>query len=181
MKDLTIIRLPVDASADAALMTDVAVLVNRVYAVAEQGLWLAGAERTSADEISRLTLAGEIAVARLEGRLVGCVRVRHLDEVTGEFGMLAADPDHRGIGIGRELVHFAEQGCKNAGLAVMQLEVLFPREWSHPSKEFLATWYTRIGYRKVRTGVIDESYPHLAPLLATPCAFVVYNKDLSHC
>ncbi|GAB3883777.1 GNAT family N-acetyltransferase [Microbispora bryophytorum] len=178
MRDLNIIRLPVDASADTALMTDVAVLVNRVYAVAEQGLWRAGAERTSADEISRLTLAGEIAVARLEGRLAGCVRVRHLDDMTGEFGMLAADPDHRGIGIGRELVNFAEQECKNAGLAVMQLEVLFPREWSHPSKEFLATWYTRIGYRKVRTGIIDEPYPHLAPLLATPCAFVVYNKDL---
>jgi hypothetical protein len=30
----------------------------------------------------------------------------------------------------------------------------------------------------VRSGTINESYPQLAPLLATPCDFVVYHKDL---
>ena len=47
------------------------------------------------------------------------------------------------------------------------------------SKEFLAGWYGRIGYAVTRTGTIDESYPHLAPLLATPCDFVIYRKDLA--
>ena len=47
-----------------------------------------------------------------------------------------------------------------------------------PSKVFLATWYGRLGYRLVRTGIIEEAYPHLAPLLATPCDFEVYHKDL---
>jgi hypothetical protein len=56
--------------------------------------------------------------------------------------------------------------------------VLMPREWTHPVKEFLHAWYTRIGYRPVRRGTIDEHYPQLAPLLATPCDFVVYEKDL---
>jgi len=31
----------------------------------------------------------------------------------------------------------------------------------------------------VRSGTIDESYPWLAPLLATPCDFVIYHKDLT--
>jgi hypothetical protein len=30
----------------------------------------------------------------------------------------------------------------------------------------------------VRWDAIDESYPQLAALLATPCDFVVYHKDL---
>lgn len=60
----------------------------------------------------------------------------------------------------------------------MQLEVLVPRQWSHPSKEFLTAWYARIGYRPVRTGPLEESYPELAPLLATPCDFVIYHKSL---
>jgi hypothetical protein len=60
----------------------------------------------------------------------------------------------------------------------MQLEVLRPREWTHPVKEFLHAWYTRLGYRAVRTGTIDESYPHLAPRLATGCDFVIYHKNL---
>jgi hypothetical protein len=45
-------------------------------------------------------------------------------------------------------------------------------------KEFLAAWYTRSGYALTRTGTIDEAYPALAPLLATPCDFRIYRKDL---
>jgi hypothetical protein len=40
-------------------------------------------------------------------------------------------------------------------------------------------WYERTGYRHVRTGALDEAHPALAPLLATPCDYVVYRKDLS--
>jgi hypothetical protein len=60
----------------------------------------------------------------------------------------------------------------------MQLELLVPRGWSHPTKEYLYAWYTRIGYRPVRTGGVEEMYPHLAPSLATTCDFVVYHKPL---
>ena len=81
-------------------------------------------------------------------------------------------------GIGRELVRFAERWSREQGLDTMQLEVLVPRQWSHPSKEFLRAWYTRIGYRPVRTGQFEESYPELAPLLATPCDFVIYHKSM---
>jgi GNAT superfamily N-acetyltransferase len=170
--------LPAAAADDATLMERIADLINEVYAVAEEGLWIDGATRTTVDGVAELTRAGEIAVARARGRIVGCVRVQRLDEGTGEFGMLVADPAHRGLGIGRELIRFAERSCREDGLATMQLELLVPRDWTHPTKEFLAAWYTRIGYRVARTGTIDEAYPALAPLLATPCDFVIYQKDL---
>ena len=60
----------------------------------------------------------------------------------------------------------------------MRLEVLVPRGWTHPTKVFLADWYSRIGYRVARRTTIDEAYPALAPLLATPCDFVIYDKRL---
>jgi GNAT superfamily N-acetyltransferase len=171
--------LPADAIDDAILMERITALVNDVYAVAEDGLWTDGATRTTVDEVAALTRAGQIAVARLRGEVVGCVRVQRLDEMTGEFGMLAADPAHRGVGVGRELVRYAERKCRADGLGAIQLELLVPRDWSHPTKEFLDAWYTRIGYRVARTGTIDEAYPALAPLLATPCDFVIYHKDLA--
>ncbi len=170
--------LPAAASEDSSLMERITSLSNEVYAVAEDGLWTDGATCTTVDEVAELTRDGQIAVARQGGRLVGSVRVQRLDERTGEFGMLAADPAHRGIGVARELVRFAEQKFRAEGLGTMQLELLVPRDWTHPTKEFLAAWYTRIGYRVVRTGTIDEAYPALAPLLATPCDFVIYQKDL---
>jgi GNAT superfamily N-acetyltransferase len=92
--------------------------------------------------------------------------------------MLVAAPEHRGTGIGRTLVAFAEQLNRERGRRAMQLELLLPREWQHPSKEFLKAWYGRIGYRLIRTTTIDDAHPHLAPLLATPCDFAIYEKPL---
>ena len=170
--------LPAAESDDADLMARITELTNQVYAAAEDGLWTAGATRTTLHEVVELTRAGQVAVARMSGRVVGCVRLQRLDESTGEFAMLAADPAHRGIGVGRELVRFAERRSSAEGVRTMQLELLVPRGWTHPTKAFLDAWYTRLGYRVARTGAIDEAYPALAPLLATPCDFVIYHKRL---
>ena len=159
-------------------MARIAELINEVYAVAEQGLWVDGAVRTSVDGVAGLTRDGEVAVAHLGDDVVGCVRVRRLDAATGEFGMLAADPAHRGVGIGRELVRFAERTSRDAGLRAMRLELLVPKDWTHPTKAFLAAWYTRLGYREVHTGRLDDDYPDLALMLATPCHLLAYEKTL---
>jgi GNAT superfamily N-acetyltransferase len=172
--------LPAAASGDAKVVERITGLTNEVYAVAERGLWAENATRTTVGEVVELVQAGEIAVARIGDAIVGCVRVQRLDESTGEFGMLTADPAHRGVGIGRELLLFAERTCHADGARRMQLELLLPRDWTHPVKEFLDAWYTRLGYRVARTGSIDEAYPDLAPLLATPCDFLIYAKDLVH-
>jgi predicted GNAT superfamily acetyltransferase len=92
--------------------------------------------------------------------------------------MLVAAPDQRGTGVGRALVAFAEEHSRERGLRAIQLELLVPRAWRHPSKEFLKAWYGRLGYRPVRTGSIEDNYPHLAPLLATPCDLDIYEKRL---
>lgn len=37
---------------------------------------------------------------------------------------------------------------------------------------------SRFGYTVARRSTIEESYPHLAPLPATACDFVIFHKDL---
>jgi hypothetical protein len=44
-------------------MARIAELANRVYAVAEDGLWTAGSTRTTPDEVVELTQAGQVAMA----------------------------------------------------------------------------------------------------------------------
>jgi GNAT superfamily N-acetyltransferase len=173
-----VVEVAIPSRADAALTSEVVDLVNRVYADAEKGIWQDGADRTDGPEIAAMVLAGELAVARLDGRIVGCVRIQRLGDDLAELGMLVASPEHRGIGIGRTLVAFAEEWARRQGLGRMQLEVLAPREWTHPVKEFLHDWYTRIGYRQVRTGRFADAYPALAPRLATACNFTIYHKPL---
>lgn len=170
---------PAASAKDADRVDEVVELVNAVYEHAEAGLWVDGARRTSGQEISDLIDRGQIVTARTGDRVVGAVRVHALDGDTAEFGMLAADPAQRGLGIGRALVAFAERWAVDRGLSVMQLELLVPTTWDHPSKQFLHDWYSRLGYRVVRTGKLEDSYPDLAPLLATPCDLLVYRKGLS--
>ncbi|TXK39404.1 GNAT family N-acetyltransferase [Nonomuraea sp. C10] len=178
MSQVEVRLLPAAAGGDAALVGELTELVNRVYTASEEGLWAREVSRTSAEEMAELIRAGEIAVAWLDGRVVGGVRVRRLEGGEAEFGMLATDPAYRGAGIGSRLVGFAEQLGRERGAEVMQLELLAPREWTHPFKEYLNEWYTRIGYRVVRVGSLEESHPDLAPHLAGSCDFRIYHKDL---
>jgi GNAT superfamily N-acetyltransferase len=115
-------------------------LVNDVYATAESGLWADGAMRTTASELRGLISAREIAVAVQDGRLVGSAQIHDVAPDVSGFGMLVAAPQFRGTGIGCALLEFAEQDGHERGLRAMQLELLLPRSWQHPTKEFLKAW-----------------------------------------
>src|SRR5215212_5980803 len=136
---------------DGGLVERLADLINGVYATAERGLWREGMARTTADELATLIRSREIAVATRAGRIVGSVCVRDVSGELSEFGMLAALPDERGTGVGNALLDFIERASRDRGMRAMQLELLVPRGWSHPGKEFLRGWYGRRGYRLVRT------------------------------
>ena len=173
--------LRADASESAQLMRAIAELVNRVYAVAEAGQWLPGTSRTTVAEVTELTRAGEIIVARLgggSGAVVGVVRVKRLEAEIGEVGMLAADLEHRHLGIGRELSALAIDLLRERGVTTIQKELLAPRHWHQPSKRFMADWFERRDFKVVRRGGLEELYPRLAPLLATPCDLIIYQKPL---
>jgi GNAT superfamily N-acetyltransferase len=166
------------AGEDAQLLDHLSDLINFVYATTESGLWRTGATRTTPSELAELIRAREVVVATSADEIVGSVRLHDISDDVSEFGLLVAAPERRGTGIGRALLDFAEGSSRDRGLRVMQLELLLPRGWRHPEKEFLKAWYGRRGYRLSRIGTLDDAYPHLAPLLATPCDLVIYEKPL---
>ncbi len=176
--EIAITRLDAADSRDPQLVDQLNRLVNDVYAVAESGLWRDGFTRTTPPELAELIAGGEIVVAKRDGRIAGIVRVHDVAGDTSEFGILAADPEQRGLGIGVALLDFVERQSRERGMRAMQLELLVPRDWVHDSKEFLKGWYGRRGYRLTRTVTIHDAHPHLAPLLATPCDVTVYEKVL---
>jgi GNAT superfamily N-acetyltransferase len=178
-RGITVNLLDPPAVEDSGLVERLTKLINDVYRVAESGLWQEGTTRTTMAQVVELIEAGEIAVATVNGQLAGAVHVHAVSDDTGEFGLLVAAPEHRGIGVGRQLVSLAERHSRDRAMGTMQLELLVPRAWRHPSKEFLDSWYRRLGYRVTRTTSVDDSEPELAPLLATPCRFVIYAKPLT--
>lgn len=177
--DFTVRRLVAAASRDTELVKRLTELVNDVYVTAESGLWQDGFTRTTPSEFAELIADGQIVVATAsDGQIVGSVRLHQIAADTSEFGILVADSDRRGAGIGRALVDFAEQDSRDRGLRAIQLELLVPHTWRHPSKEFLKSWYGRRGFRLIQVRRMDDAYPQMAPLLATPCDLEVYEKPL---
>ena len=168
-----------DDAQDGVLVEEVARIINEAYAIGEAGLWLDGAARTEPGEIAEAIRSGGMLAAKLEGRLVGCAYLRPLDAKTADLGLISAAPDQWGSGVGRELVRSAEELMRSRGVTTMQLELLVPKGWVHPEKDRLRDWYTRLGYRVVRTAPFEEVAAHLAPHLAVPCEFLIFRKRLA--
>jgi GNAT superfamily N-acetyltransferase len=163
---------------DESLVDELARLVNGAYAVGEAGLWLEGTTRTTPTEIADAIRSGGLLVATREGRLVGCAHVRPLDAGTADLGLISTVTDQWGGGIGRQVVRAAEELMRSRGVTTMQLEVLVPKEWSHPAKDHLRRWYTRLGYRVIRSAPVEQVAACLAGRLATPCEFLIFHKPL---
>ena len=131
---------PLEASAggDAGVVEELTELINGVYATAESGLWRDGTTRTTKAELADLIAARQIAVATREERIVGAVQLHDVTEDLSEFGMLVAAPEQRASGArpGAPRLRRTSQRRAWAGERV-QLQLLVPRGWRHPSKEFL--------------------------------------------
>ena len=168
-----------DLARDEALVEALAHVVNAAYAIGEAGLWHEGTARARSTDIAEAIRAEELLAATLDGRVVGCAYVHPLDTDTADLGLISVAPDLWGSGIGSEIVRSAEAHARSRGVTSMQLELLVPTGWTHPAKERLRAWYTRLGYRPLRTAPFDQVAAHLASRLATPCEFVIFRKPLA--
>jgi GNAT superfamily N-acetyltransferase len=172
-------RLPVESDLDADVVKRLSDMINEVYDDAESGMWKRAGTRTDPAAVERLLRIGALILAEIDDALVGSVHVSFVGERVGEFGMLAADPGRRGAGIGSALVRHAESWARQQGCHTMRLELLTPRHWKNPRKEFLTAWYARIGYAPQNTEPLERMYPNLVPELATDCDFTVWHKPLA--
>ncbi|KAG5978510.1 hypothetical protein E4U55_006140 [Claviceps digitariae] len=183
---------------DAQSVASLARIVNDAYDEVEADIFLAGYRRTDEAEIVKLIHQGCLAIAYLPADVnptshaanstspprtpcdvpIGCVLVKQLSAQLGNFGMLALDFQYRGRGLGRAMIDFAENHCREKGCTVMQMELLVPTSFAHAVKLRMQDWYQRLGYRIIKLGSFDQDYPSLATRLATPVDYKVFEKAL---
>jgi GNAT superfamily N-acetyltransferase len=177
-EQMLITRFPAEADLEASKIKQLSDLINEVYDDAESGMWKHPGTRTNPSEVKRLLRNQALILAEIDGMLVGAVNVNLMNDGIGEFGMLVADLNQRGKGIGSALVARAENWARDMACHTMRLELLTPRNWAHPSKEFLKKWYSRIGYKPQATESFEILHPELVSELATECDFTVWHKSL---
>jgi predicted N-acetyltransferase YhbS len=166
------------AAADAGLLAALRDVVNEAYARGEAELWREGAQRISVDDLEALIARGELAAAREDGRVVGCVRVTSLDPRAAELGLLAVAGERAGSGVGSALMAFAHDLARERGHTAMRLTLLVPHEGSHPYKVRLDEWYRRQGYRPVGRADFAATHPEPAAFLAVACDLVTFERAL---
>ena len=71
-----------------------------------------------------------------------------------------------------------QAACRERGATEMGLELLVPRQGTHPAKERLHEWYSRLGYRIAGRDDFAAAYPEVGDLLAVPCDLRRYRKRL---
>ena len=108
------------------------------------------------DRIAALTARPEehaALVADDDGRAVGWVHVRLLTSLESgrkaDIGGLVVDDDHRGAGIGAELLAAAEAWAHERGVTTMVVRSRIARERAH-------RFYEREGYALVKTSHVFE-------------------------
>ena len=83
-------------------------------------------------------------VAKINGKVVGCISYKQINQDTVEMNRLAVDSNYRGLGIGRKLVEALNDTAKNEGYTTMYLET---------SDAQVDAWkmYEKMGFSFLRT------------------------------
>ncbi|MCO8244677.1 MULTISPECIES: GNAT family N-acetyltransferase [unclassified Haladaptatus] len=128
-EEVTIVRTDIDGYEDELRE----LLLDYFASADEQGReWFddddfgADAERLVADDIGRLestTLTEPLFLALDDGRIVGSVQLKRLDETTAEVKRLYVKPADRGKGIGRRLVDEVLTEAVSDGFETLRLGV----------------------------------------------------------
>ena len=95
---------------------------------------------------------GELLIARLRGRPVGCGALKFHGREPAELKRMWVAPEARGLGLGRRLLGELERHARAAGARVVHLET------NRSLKEAIAL-YRSSGYREVEA-FNDEPYAH---------------------
>lgn len=116
--------------------------------------YLATAEEVTARLAAMLAERRVVLVAKLEGRVIGCLstsilRVLHRPATVGRISMMVVDEALRSRGIGAQLVRAAEQVLAKEGCYMIEVT-------SHVRRTEAHRFYERLGYAQTSVRLAKE-------------------------
>lgn len=87
------------------------------------GIDVDGAVEDDLDRLATAAVDEPLFLARADGRIVGNVQLKRLDDATAEVKRLYVTPEYRGEGLGRRLVEELLDGAADDGFTTLRLGV----------------------------------------------------------
>ncbi|TJY41182.1 GNAT family N-acetyltransferase [Cohnella pontilimi] len=84
----------------------------------------------------------EAIIAELEGRIIGYLRLEYIWSKIPYIGLIFILPDHRGKGIGKQLMEFVEEHLRNTGHSNLYSS-------SQVNEAEPQAWHRHIGFQEV--------------------------------
>lgn len=156
-------------------------LMIYAYAKTENDIWGENYHRLEAHEYFRLLNSDQFFIAFKQDVIVGSIMVYRKDDSTFGFGLLNADFNETGYGIGKLLIEAAERYAKENGGLQMQLEILRAESPISEFKIWLSKWYMDLGYEFEGTfpfEYVEPNRPEKREIMQTEAVFDIYRKEL---
>lgn len=156
-------------------------IMRHAYRITEVEIWGDTYSRIDMEKFVSFIQRGEIIIACIDGKIVGSIYTYKLRDNAYSFGLLSADFNKKGLGIGRKLISKAEVHAFENGAEYMEIEILRAKEFDIPSKVILHEWYLRQGYVFIESVDFVARKPKeakKATRLLVPSVFDCYRKAL---
>ena len=138
--------------ADAPALT---ALVNSAFKPVEA--FFLEHDRITLDQCRAHLEKGAFLIAEVAGVIAACVYVELRGAERGYLGMLSVDPARQGTGLAKRLISEAENYCRSAGCAYMDITVVNLRTELPP-------FYRKLGYAEEGTTAFPAEVPVKLPL-----------------
>jgi N-acetylglutamate synthase-like GNAT family acetyltransferase len=138
-------------------------LINQAFLVER---FFLDSDRIDLEQVRKFLKLGFFLIAEENDQPVACIYIE-VRESRGYFGLLSVEPSRQRSGLGKRLIATAEEYCREAGCAFMDLQIVDLRTELPP-------FYQKLGY-------IEEGTAPFPADVATklPCHFIKMSKGLS--
>ena len=153
-------------------------LVNGVYDVCEQHLWLENHKRLTEEMFEFYHSNQELLVAERCDIIVGCVVMSSVDDGAKDMSMLVIRPEFQRLGIGNLLGSYVIDSALKDKCRCVRVESLYPSHQPDPWKQTLIKWYKSLGFQFVKNVDIAEQFPDFVNHLAVEATFSIFEKSI---
>lgn len=152
-------------------------IINEAYKSDEAGIWIKDFSRTNLEEISSYIKKEEMFGWFKNKQLVSVIRIESINN-EAHLGMVSIKKAYKGEGIPSMLFKHTHELLLDRGVQKVNLDLLMPKNWKHPNKEKLFSWYSRLGYEMQNETPFEEVFKEGLKFLATDCKFVQMTYNL---